>query len=510
MKQFVLALLLMISWWSAQTITITSAPIVVETNQVQQGVTLREFLVLYFSYFGQDLPASYTNIALSFTNVAHDKLLVDALKKGIYMDMLPNQSWSLPNLYQLVPEQLLAEFLSRHFRVTIDFEPKKLLTQQKIQSELTKLPTFFSSKKSNNSDALKKQSSPSVLWYPEMTIFADVLSKLQTDFYEADKVNVKELLYGAIKGLTNSAGDDYTVFFPPQETKNFMEELHWQFEWIGAYIEMSKPGQLTIISPIVNSPAERAGLRWWDIILKVDDFVIDETVSLTNAVSRIKWPAKTQVKLTIKRGDQIIVVPIVRDAIVITFVEHKSLSPQHYYIKIAMFGDNVSTEFDKAMQAFKTSNATKLILDVRNNPGWSLMEVVKMLGYFIPQGKPAVTIKTRFREESMNAQGAPFTISPQTTVTILINEWSASASEILAWTIKDYHLATTLIGQKTFGKWSVQMLDQYDDGSSIKYTVARRYTGKSQTAIDRVGIMPDLVIASTGSQDLALQAALQR
>jgi carboxyl-terminal processing protease len=110
----------------------------------------------------------------------------------------------------------------------------------------------------------------------------------------------------------------------------------------------------------------------------------------------------------------------------------------------------------------------------------------------------------------MNAQGTPFTISPQTTVTILINEWSASASEILAWTIKDYHLATTLIGQKTFGKWSVQMLDQYDDGSSIKYTVARRYTGKSQTAIDRVGIMPDLVIASTGSQDLALQAALQR
>lgn len=264
---------------------------------------------------------------------------------------------------------------------------------------------------------------------------------------------------------------------------------------------MEVPGVLKIVSPFPGSPAEKAGLRGGDVIVKIGDLAVTDKLSLQDAVSRIKGPAGTEVTLSIKRGNENLIVKIKRERIEVKFVEYKKLPSGVAYLKISAFGNGTLAAFDEAAKWIDKNgtDTDKLIIDLRNNPGGSLEEVGGILSYFVPKGEPVVKIRLRDSKDEMVSAGTASKISSRK-IAILINGGSASASEIMAGTIKDYLPKTVLVGEKTYGKGSVQSFVPFPDGSSLKYTVAKWFTGKTETGIDHIGISPDVAVpSSTGA-----------
>jgi carboxyl-terminal processing protease len=204
----------------------------------------------------------------------------------------------------------------------------------------------------------------------------------------------------------------------------------------------------------------------------------------------IKWPKWTAVKLKVRRWDKEIDFTVTREKIIVENIESKILNNNYCYMAIHMFSFWIDRDFD--LNIWKLKDCTKYVFDVRNNPGWWLKEVSDMLWYFVPTWETTVSIKDRYGTEDLKAINKPFKINKN--VIVLINWWSASASEIFAWTIKDYIPGTLLIWEKTFGKWSVQNIIDYVDGSMLKYTQAKRYTWKSKRNIDKEGIDSDIKI----------------
>lgn len=291
------------------------------------------------------------------------------------------------------------------------------------------------------------------------------------------------------------------MYFPPTESKNFEDALAGEFEGIGAYVDMEIPGVLKIVSPFSGSPAERAGLKSGDIIKMVDGFSIDEKISLSDAVGKIKGPAGTTVQLKINRNGTLMEIPVKREKITIDYVSYRKLESGIPYLQITTFGEGTLTSFAKAAD-WISKNGTdtdKLIIDLRNNPGGSMEEVAAILSYFVPKGESVVKIRYRDTKSSVESSGVEKPLSLRK-IAILINGGSASASEIMAGTIKDYFPKTLIVGEKSYGKGSVQSFVPYSDGSSLKYTIARWFTGKTEIGIDGVGIIPDSIV--TNNTDL--------
>lgn len=338
-------------------------------------------------------------------------------------------------------------------------------------------------------------------FYPITTVsnFAilnDVYEKLKYNHYDSEKLHDEVLIQGAAKGMAEASGDKHTAYFPPVESKNFQDGLGGEFEGIGAYIDMPKPGELHIISPMSGTPAEKSGLKGGDIITKIDDMTVTESITLEDAISKIKGPGGTSVRLHIKRGTEELDFTITRAKITINYVEYKKLDTLDQYIKITTFGAGVKDAFVLALTAIsKDANNGKIIIDLRNNPGGSLDEVAAILNYFVPKGQSVVHIKYKNTVSEMQSEGQDLIDLSRRKIVIMINGGSASASEIMAGTIKDY-LGDNIriIGEKSYGKGSVQSLDTYTDGSSFKYTIAKWFTGKTQTGIDGTGIKPDIEV----------------
>ncbi len=303
--------------------------------------------------------------------------------------------------------------------------------------------------------------------------------------------------------MAASTGDEYTVYFPPTESQAFQDELAGSFEGIGAYVDMATPGVLKIVSPIADSPAEKAGIRGGDVITKIDGLSITESVSLEYAVSKIKGPAGSEVTIEVNRGGTVLKFVVKREKIEIQYVEYKRLASGTPYVRITLFGDGTLKGFDKAAEwiAKNAQDSDKLVIDLRNNPGGGLEEVAGILSYFVAKGEPVVKVRYRDSKSQIVSAGAKNSLSGRK-IAILVNEGSASASEIMAGTIKDYLPKTVIVGTKTFGKGSVQNLIGYSDGSSIKYTIAKWFTGKTETGIDHTGISPDVeVVAKEDSSE---------
>ncbi|MDQ1343393.1 MAG: carboxyl-terminal processing protease, partial [Patescibacteria group bacterium] len=251
------------------------------------------------------------------------------------------------------------------------------------------------------------------------------------------------------------------------------------------------------VSPISGSPAEKAGLKAGDVIIKIDGLDVTESVSLEYAVSKIKGPAGSEVVLRLKRGEETITVTVERAKIEVEYVEYKKLASGVPYVKISMFGEGTLRGFAEAATWIKKNgtDTDKLVIDLRNDPGGSLDEVAGILSYFVPKGEAVVKIRYRDSKSEIVSAGSDDSLSGRK-IAILVNAGSASASEIMAGTIKDYLPKTVIVGEKTYGKGSVQNFVPYDDGSSIKYTIAKWFTGKTEIGIDGMGITPDIEVKS--------------
>jgi len=328
----------------------------------------------------------------------------------------------------------------------------------------------------------------------DFSLFWEVYHKLQEKFVDKGKFDIQKMIYGAISGMVKSLGDPYTVFFPPEETKRFVEDVKGVFEGVGMEIGIKK-GQLQVIAPLEGTPAQRAELRAGDKILKIND---TETSDLTvdEAVNLIRGPKGTEVTLTIFREEWLKTkeIKLVRDVIEVPSLKWEMKDENIAYIQLYQFSENASADFRKAAIEILESPAQKIILDLRNNPGGYLEVAQDITGWFLEKGKTVVIEDFgQGNKQEYKAQG-PGTFSDYKIV-ILINQGSASASEILAGALRD-NRGILLIGEKSFGKGSVQELEKLKEGSSLKITVAKWLTPKGQL-ITEVGLEPDIKVEMT-------------
>ncbi|RJO59953.1 S41 family peptidase [candidate division WS5 bacterium] len=314
-----------------------------------------------------------------------------------------------------------------------------------------------------------------------------------SDKYDGS-LDPQKMLYGAISGMVESTGDPYTVFLDPEEAKTFEEDLAGTFSGIGAEIGIKKD-RLTVIAPLPDSPAEKAGLRAGDLINKIND---EDTLGMNvdEAVRKIRGEAGTEVKLTIERNKEEKEYKIKREKIDVKSVKY-SIENSVLIIKVSRFDENTISLIQEAESEGISKGVKGVILDLRNNPGGLLDSAIDVSSEFVDKGV-VVTEKEekKNRSHSYKASGkGKMTDLEKYPLVVLVNEGSASASEIVAGAIRDNGRGQ-LLGEKTFGKGSVQEIIKLPGGSELKITVAHWYTPKGVN-LSKEGLKPDIEVKLT-------------
>ncbi len=321
-----------------------------------------------------------------------------------------------------------------------------------------------------------------------------------------DPADRQAMVWGAIEGMVGSLGDPYTVFFPPKDHEDFQSEVKGEFSGIGAEIGIRKE-VLTVIAPIKNSPSQRAGLKAGDKILKIDG-AFTENLTLDDAIHKIRGERGTKVALIIGRTgeDKPREISIVRDIIRVPAITTEKKGDV-FLVTLSSFSENSSQEFQKAVREFLRSGAAKLILDLRNNPGGYLHSSVDIASWWLSEGELIAREEFRGRDATMY-RSAGFRALENVPTVLLINQGSASASEILAGALQE-HKKAILIGERTFGKGSVQELEDITDKTSIKITIAR-WTMPSGKSISKEGLTPDIEVKIKQDSDPEKDPQLER
>ncbi|MDO8429849.1 MAG: S41 family peptidase [bacterium] len=326
-------------------------------------------------------------------------------------------------------------------------------------------------------------------------IFWEAWDLLKNEHLKGATAEDQKMVYGAIQGLVNSLGDPNTVFFPPEDSKKFEEDVTGNFGGIGAEIGVRKD-QLTVISPLKESPAEKAGIKAGDLILAINE-KNSAGLDVNEAVKKIRGEIGTEVSLTILREgwDNSKEFKIMRANIEIPTLEWSSIQKdgkQLAQLKLFSFNQNAPLVFYKGALKVLLGRSDGLILDLRNNPGGFLEVAVNLAGWFLEKGDLVAKEKFRNGQETefrANGNGALKNIP----TIILVNKGSASASEILAGALRAHNPNIKLVGTQTFGKGTVQELKSLSDDSKIKLTIAN-WELPDGTIIDENGIKPDVEI----------------
>jgi len=339
-------------------------------------------------------------------------------------------------------------------------------------------------------------------------LFWQIWDQIEEKYVERP-VDEKRMFYGALEGLVDSLDDPYSIFLSPEMTDQFNRELSGSFEGIGAEIGI-KNDQLTIIAPLSDSPAQKAGLKAGDKIIEIDGHETFD-INLNFAVSLIRGEKGTDVILKIisKDSEEARDVTITRDEINVKSVNWELLDGNIAYIEIIHFNQNTVSNFNKSANEIILVSPDGIILDLRNNPGGYLDSAIDISGNFI-EDDVIVIEDFKDRQKEYKSKGEAKLKGYE--LVVLVNGGSASASEIVAGALQDYDLAV-LVGETTFGKGSVQDFQEFSDGSSLKITVANWLTPNGRL-IDDVGIKPDIEIELTsedynGDSDPQLDKAIE-
>lgn len=325
----------------------------------------------------------------------------------------------------------------------------------------------------------------------DLKLFWMIWKMLDAQYVDADSVSAEDKVYGAIRGLVDSYGDPYTSFMNPDESKEFANNIEGKLEGIGAEL-LKEEGNLVIVTPLKNSPAEKAGLKAGDIILKVEkEFTADMT--MFEAIMKIRGEKGTTVNLTVLRVgmEKPFEVSIVRDKIDIDSVTVEKLDGGIVYLSVNQFNDKTNDQFGKAVSELILDEPKGLIVDLRFNGGGYLDIAVELLSYLLPKETPVVLIRDKKGEEVKKlANGKPKLL--KVPLVVLVNEGSASASEIVAGAIADQKRGV-IMGTVTFGKGTVQEVADFVGGSSMRFTIAKWFTPNGRS-VDKVGLTPDIIV----------------
>jgi len=321
--------------------------------------------------------------------------------------------------------------------------------------------------------------------------------------YPNGQVADQDKVWGAISGLASSLNDPYTVFFPPQEAKLFRDQINGSFGGTGMEVGI-KNKVLTVISPLKDSPAEKAGILAGDKIIKIDD-TLTADLSIDKAISLIRGEVGTKVKLTIFRENDGAPkeISVVRDTISVPVIDNELRKDGIFVIKLYSFSENSPNLFRVVLRKFIDSGAHKLILDLRGNPGGYLDAAVDMTSWFLPLGKPVVSEDFGDKSEKLVYRSKGYNIfNKNLKFVILVDGGSASASEIMAGALSEHGIAK-LVGEKTYGKGSVQELIDITPETSLKITVAKWLTPNG-VSISEKGIEPDVKVVPEKSPSVAV------
>jgi carboxyl-terminal processing protease len=327
-------------------------------------------------------------------------------------------------------------------------------------------------------------------------MFLKAWELINKNFVEPQKIDADKAMFEATRGLLKSLDDPYSDLLSEKQKKLFEEDLSGSFGGVGMEIGIRK-GALTVIAPLEGTPAERAGLKAGDKILKINGEET-ENMSLEEAVSKIRGEPGTKVTLTIFRNEWLEPkdFEITRELINVPVVKSKFISPNIGYIKINSFGDKTYSDFVNAYRDLKARGANKFIIDLRNNPGGYLEMAIKMSELFLDRGKIILKEVTRNEGTKTIVSEGPGMIKEK--VVILINKGSASASEIFAGALRD-NLGVKLIGEKSFGKGSVQQTFPLN-GNLLKLTIAYWLTPKG-AKIEGNGLKPDIEVKESSEAE---------
>jgi len=323
--------------------------------------------------------------------------------------------------------------------------------------------------------------------YEELKTFTEVMSMIKKHYVE--EVKTKDLIYAAIKGMLNSL-DPHSSFMPPEAYKEMQVETKGEFGGLGIQIGV-KDGALTVIAPIEDTPAYKAGIKAGDKIIKINN-ELTKDMNIQDAVSKMRGAPNTPVTISVFREEwkEPKDFTIIREIIKIKSVKSKMLEDNIGYIKISQFQEQTSVDLSSALTKLDNEKMNSLIVDLRNNPGGLLNSAIDITSQFLPKGKLVVYTKTRAGEKSefLTEGDKSFTLP----MIVLVNQGSASASEIVAGALKDWNRAV-ILGTQTFGKGSVQTVIPLSDGSGLRLTTAKYYTPKG-ISIQNTGITPDIVV----------------
>ncbi len=325
--------------------------------------------------------------------------------------------------------------------------------------------------------------------YENLKVFTEILSLVESSYVE--KVNPKDLMYGAIRGMLETL-DPHSSFMPPDMFKEMQVETQGSFGGLGIEITV-KDRMLTVVAPIAGTPADKAGIQPGDRIVKIEGQPTKD-MTLMEAVRRLRGPTGSKVTISILREGHAepMDVTLVREVIEIKSVRSKDLGDGIFYARITSFQERTSKDLESVLDAAVKKGANALVLDLRNDPGGLLSQAVAVSDMFLDKGQLIVYTKGRQQNQDLRFTAEHNSDLPRLPMVVLVNHGSASASEIVAGALQDWQRAL-ILGTQTFGKGSVQTVIPLSDGSGLRLTTAKYYTPKGRS-IQGVGITPDIEV----------------
>lgn len=325
-------------------------------------------------------------------------------------------------------------------------------------------------------------------------LFSEVLNRIRSDYLEKG-VNSRTLMDGVLRGLVSSLGDPYSQYLDPAAYEDWSSETSGTYGGIGIEIG-AKDSRVTVISVFPNSPAEKAGIRSGDHFVKVEDTFV-ESLSVTEVANKVRGEAGTEVKLVLEREGQIIDFTLRREIIKVQTVSGRMINDRIGYIQLLGFKEPTAAEFGQVLDQLSRQGMTKLVLDIRQNPGGLLSSVIDVASYLIPAGNIVVIIQDRDGGKHISRSNA-FLPKYSFPIVLLIDGGTASAAEILAGALRDLRLAT-LVGERSFGKGIVQTVNSLSGGGALILTTSS-YLTPSGESIHKIGIAPDIEVKATADQ----------
>ena len=318
----------------------------------------------------------------------------------------------------------------------------------------------------------------------------EVRETLLNDYYQ--ELDEDELLLGAIQGMMAAVGDPYTFYYTPEEMARSNENSEGLYHGVGILVQRNKDGYIEVLRVYPDSPAEAAGVRVNDLITAVDGNVIsgEDGKTYNDAVEQIRGDVGTQVELTIQRDDKTLKLMVTRADVNVSYADYQIISGDIGYVSIAQFTGDAAERFEEAIDYFKEQNIAGMVIDLRNNPGGLLTEVIQIADSILPEGEIVYIQDREGRRTDYYSDADGYDVP----LVVLVNDMSASASEILAVAVQTFDRGT-VVGMTTYGKGIVQSLLTFEeDGAGMQLTTASYY-GSDGRSIHGVGVTPDIEVA---------------